>query len=285
MNRSHPAPIPARAGIGLRSPHHEEVLDTHPAIAWLEVHSENYFGEGSHAQQFLAQVRRHYPVSLHGVGLGLGSAERLDTDHLTELKQLIEFIEPGLVSEHLCWGAANSRHLNDLLPLPYTEEALELMVDRVSATQDFLGQEISIENISSYLTFAHSTIPEAQFLAALAVRSGCGILCDVNNIHVNAVNHGIDATEYLTALPADRITEIHLAGFTEKPGLDAPLLIDSHSRPVTPAVWDLYDVALRRFGAVPTLIEWDIDIPSLGTLVEEANKAEAIARNVCSHAA
>lgn len=280
-----PAAIPARAGVGLRAPHHDEVLASKPAIAWFEVHSENFFGEHGSAQRFLLDIRNEWPISLHGVGLALGSAARLDMQHLAELRQLVSLVQPGLVSEHLCWGATGDRHLNDLLPLPYTEEALALMIERVDATQDFLGRTISIENISSYLTFTHSTIPECEFLAGLARATGCGILCDINNIYVNSINHGIDASAYLRALPKHHITELHLAGFTEKTGLDVPLLIDSHSRPVSQDVWDLYAEAIGLFGMKPTLIEWDKDIPSLQTLLSEAARAEAISRHVIAHAA
>ena len=280
-----PVPIPARAGIGLRAIHHNEICPARSDIAWLEVHSENFFGEAGHAQRLLTKIRADYPLSLHGVGLSLGSARALDTSHLAELKQLIEQVEPGLVSEHLCWGAIGERHLNDLLPLPYTEEALAFMIERVRATQEYLGRAISIENISSYLTFSHSTIPESEFLASLAQQSGCGILCDVNNIYVNAVNHGTDAYGFLRSLPPHCVTEIHLAGFTEKQGLDVPLLIDSHSRPVADAVWQLYGEAMRLFGPTPTLIEWDRDIPALDILIGEANHADRIAGHVLSNAA
>lgn len=260
------------------------MLSDSPDVAWFEVHSENFLGAGGQAQETLLAVRATYPVSLHGVGLGLGSAIALDHGHLAELRQLIDVVEPGLVSEHLAWGAVGDRHLNDLLPLPYTEEALALMVERVDATQQALGRRILIENISSYLTFTHSTIPEWEFLAALAETADCGILCDVNNIYVNSVNHGFDAISYIEALPAARIAEIHLAGFTEKTGLDAPLLIDSHSRPVAEPVWQLYKAAISHFGPLPTLIEWDREIPPLPVLLSEADQAQRIMDHV-THAA
>lgn len=267
-------PIPVAAGVGLRAPHHDHVLATQPAVAWFEVHSENFFGAGGEAQRMLLDVRRDYPVSLHGVGLSLGSAGHLGTQHLAELKQLTDLIQPGLVSEHLCWGAIGERHLNDLLPLPYTEEALDVMVNHVQAAQEYLGRQLLIENVSSYLTFEHSTIPEWEFVAALATRSGCGILLDINNVYVNSVNHGFDADTYIDAIPRAQIEEIHLAGFTEREGLPVRLLIDTHSKPVADDVWQLYAHALRHCGAIPTLIEWDQDIPDFSVLLAEAHCAE-----------
>jgi uncharacterized protein (UPF0276 family) len=269
-------PIPVLTGIGLRPPHYLEVLKDKPAIAWFEVHSENFFCAGGELPTLLDRVRRDYPVSLHGVGLSLGSSDRVNQSHLEQLKQLIVRVQPGLVSEHLCWGAVDGRYLNDLLPLPYTEEALDLMVEHVQAAQNFLGRKILIENVSSYLAFEHSTIPEWEFVATLAKRSGCGILLDVNNIYVNAINHGFDARSYVRAIPPEYVAEIHLAGFTAKQGLDVELLIDTHSRPVADPVWSLYADALKHCGPVPTLIEWDQDIPELAVLLAEADKAERI---------
>ena len=267
-------PVPVRAGIGLRPPHFNQVLEEHPPVPWFEVHSENFFCAGGEMPRILDAVRRDYPLSLHGVGLSLGSSDRLHTEHLAKLKQLIGRAQPALVSEHLCWGAIDERHLNDLLPLPYTEEALELMISRVTATQEFLGNKILLENVSTYLTYQHSTIPEWEFIAALAERSGCGILLDVNNIYVNATNHGYDAEKYICAIPKQAVKEIHLAGFTRKQGLPVPLLIDSHSRPVADDVWQLYRLALDHCGPVATLIEWDQDIPAFEVLLAEAAKAE-----------
>lgn len=245
-------------------------------MSWFEVHSENFFCAGGEMLTVLEAVRRDYPLSLHGVGLSLGSSDRLHREHLVKLKALAARVEPALVSEHLCWGAIGPRHLNDLLPLPYTEEALDLMVAHVQAAQEFLGRRILIENVSTYLSFRHSCIPESEFVATLAARSGCGILLDVNNVYVNSVNHGFDAHAYIDAIPAEAVKEIHLAGFTPKEGLDAPLLIDSHSRPVSDAVWALYREALEHVGPIPTLIEWDQDIPELDVLLAEAAKAEAM---------
>ena len=263
------APIPWRAGIGLRPPHCRQLLDQLPAIGWLEVHSENYFGRGGQPLHLLEAARREYPVSLHGDGLSLGSADGLSRDHLVQLRRLIDRIEPGLVSDHLCWGASGERHLNDLLPLPYTEEALAVVCAHVIEAQDFLGRRLLVENVSSYLEFADSTIPEWEFVAAVAQRTGCGLLLDVNNVYVSSINHGFDARAYLDAMPVDAVDEIHLAGFDAS----GPCLIDTHGAPVAPAVWQLYDQALDRLGPVPTLIEWDTDLPPLATLLGEAQEA------------
>lgn len=267
------ATIPARAGIGLRTPHYREMIESRPAAAgWLEVHSENYFGAGGQPHAFLERLRADYPLSLHGVGLGLGSAGELDTLHLARLKTLVDRYAPGLVSEHLCWSAVPGRHLNDLLPLPYTEEALAHVVERIARTQDYLGRRILVENISSYLRFRHSTIPEWEFVAQVARRAGCGILLDVNNIYVSAVNHGFDARTYFDAIPADLVEEIHLAGYDES----GACLIDTHGRSVSEPVWALYQATIDRLGPRPTLIEWDTDIPALSVLLDEAGKAQRI---------
>lgn len=275
-SRLGPSPIPARAGIGLRAEHYDAVLESRPPVGWLEVHSENYFGAGGKPLDTLERIRAHYPLSLHGVGLSIGSTDPLDYRHLAKLKRLIRRFEPALVSEHLSWGSVGGRHLNDLLPLPYTEEALYHLVARVARIQDYLGRRILIENISSYLQVVDSTIPEWEFLAELAERAGCGVLLDVNNIYVSARNHGFDPSLYLQAIPRHLVREIHLAGFTVNRFADGELLIDTHNRPVWPAVWALYRQAVRRFGPLPTLIEWDSDLPELAVLVGEARKAETI---------
>ena len=267
-------PIPAQAGIGLRAPHVARVLAERPAVPWFEVHSENYFPAGGAAHAALTQIRRDYPLSLHGVGLGLGSVDDVDPGHLRRLRELIDRYEPALVSEHICWGAVDGSHWNDLLPLPFTHEALRHLVGRVSQVQETLGRELLLENVSSYLTFRGADMPEWTFTAELARRSGCGLLLDVNNIYVNSVNHGFDPMEYLRAIPPHAVREIHLAGFTRKTGLPVPLLIDTHDRPVAEEVWNLYQAALARFGARPTLIEWDGNIPALEVLLGEADRAE-----------
>ncbi len=270
------SPIPACAGIGLRAQHYRELIQTRPAVGWLEVHSENYFGDGGPPLFYLEQTRAHYPLSLHGVGLSLGSTDPLNIAHLRKLKALIQRFEPGLVSEHLCWSSIDGRYLNDLLPLPYTEEALKHVSERISRVQDFLGHKLLIENVSSYLQYKHSTIPEWEFITEAALASGCGILLDVNNIYVSAVNHGFDAGQYLQAIPVTAVQEIHLAGFAVNRYPDGDVLIDNHGSPVHDNVWALYHNALRRFGPIPTLIEWDSDIPALSVLLQEAHKAEAI---------
>ncbi|MGV6817892.1 MAG: MNIO family bufferin maturase [Thiotrichales bacterium] len=262
-------PVPADAGIGLRSQHYRELLQNRPAIAWLEAHSENYFSEGGQPLLVLETLRESYPLSLHGVGLGLGSIDPLNVAHLKKLRALIDRFEPALVSEHLCWNAFQGRYFNDLLPLPYTEEALAHVVDRIHQVQELLGRQILIENLSSYLEFSTSDIPEWEFIASVAQQSGCGILLDLNNIYVNACNHAFDAEDYLAAIPAESVGEFHLAGFEPRENI----LIDTHSRPVSEPVWSLFESALKRFGARPTLIEWDNDIPELVVLLGEAAKA------------
>lgn len=275
--------IPVRAGIGLRAPHFEAVLEQRPDVGWFEAHSENYFGltkddgVGGKPLYYLERVREHYPVSLHGVGLSLGSVDPLNQQHLQQLKTLIDIIEPGLVSEHLSWSSVNGRYFNDLLPMPYTEEALAHMVDRVSATQDFLGRQILIENASSYLEFADSTIPEWEFVTALAQRADCKLLLDVNNIYVNAMNHGFDPHLFLQAVPVELVDEIHLAGHTVKTFDEGVLRIDTHDQLVCDEVWSLYAAATSRFSEVPALIEWDSNLPSLAVLLEEAQRADVIA--------
>lgn len=271
-----PGPIPARAGIGLRADHYAAVLESRPDIGWLEVHPENYFGAGGKPLYFLEQIRTFYPLSLHGVGLSLGSTDPLNSTHLEKLKALIHRFEPALVSEHVSWGSVGGRFLNDLLPLPYTEEALTHMVDRITQVQDYLGRQILVENISSYLRYQHETISEWEFVAALAERSGCGLLLDVNNIFVNACNHNFDPMAFLQGIPRTPVQEIHLAGFTINRLDDGEVLIDTHNQPVCAAVWDLYRQTVQRFGAIPTLIEWDTDLPPLQTLIDEAGRADAI---------
>jgi uncharacterized protein len=272
MNREPHSALPAAAGIGLRAPHVRHVLDTRPPVPWFEVHSENYFADGGPALANLERVRRDYPVALHGVGMSLGSADPLDRAHLTKLKRLAERIAPAVVSEHLCWSGVDGRHFNDLLPLPYTEEALAHVCARVDEVQTCLGRQILVENVSSYYAFPESTLPEYEFVAQVAARTGCRLLVDVNNIYVNAHNHGVDAQAYLAAIPAAVVGEIHLAGFDAS----GPLLIDTHGAPVADDVWELYRVAVARYGRVPTLIEWDTDLPSFDVLQREAATAQSV---------
>ena len=265
--------LPSRAGIGLRAPHVGELLATRPAAPWLEVHPENYMSGGI-ALVSLEAVRREYPVSLHGVGLSLGTAGDIDARHLSRLRSLVERIEPCMVSEHLSWSTAGGAYFNHLLPLPYTDETLGVVADHVDEVQNALGRRILIENPSSYLRFLHSSMAEPHFLAELARRTGCGLLCDVNNIYVSAWNVGFDAGSYLDTLPVQAIGEIHLAGHAANDADGRTILIDDHGSPVTAPVWKLYQRALERFGSVPTLIEWDTDLPELSVLLGEARVAD-----------
>lgn len=266
---------PSRAGIGLRHGHVRQFLEERPASGFLEVHSENYMSEGGPRRRALFDLRRDYPVSLHGVGLSLGSVEGLSSDHLARLAALIDDYEPFLVSEHLSWSVFGGHYLNDLLPLPYSEESLSLVCRSVEVAQERLGRQILMENPSSYVTFAQSVIPEAEFLAEVAHRSGCGLLLDVNNIYVTAVNHGLDARAYLAALPADAVGEIHLAGHCRREIDGQALLIDDHGSRVTGEVWALYREALALVGAKPTLVEWDTALPEVSVLLGEAAKADS----------
>lgn len=266
--------IPAIAGIGLRGPHQARFLNDKPAAGWLEAHSENYFAEDGIALATLERIRADYPVSLHGVGLSLGSVDPLDTGHLASLARLVERIEPGLVSEHLSWGAVDGRHLNDLLPLPYTEEALAHVAGRIEQVQERLGRPILVENVSSYLEFTSSTMPEWEFLVEAATRSGARILLDVNNIYVNSQNHGFTANDYIESIPVELVGEIHLAGHTVQRYDGHEILVDTHNALVCDEVWTLYDAAIARFGATPTLIEWDSELPPVEALLAEAARAQ-----------
>jgi uncharacterized protein (UPF0276 family) len=261
-------------GIGLRSPHLAEIAATRPELGFLEVHAENYMAETA-ALDRLLELRRDYPVSLHGVALSLGSAEELDRAHLGRFKALIGRIEPVLVSEHLAWSAIGGAYLNDLLPLPYNEESLDIFCSHVEEAQEAIGRRLLIENPSSYLRYRHSCIPEAEFLTEVARRTGCGILCDVNNIYVSARNFGFNPIAYLDALPVEATGEIHLAGHHTAEDVD--ILIDDHGSRVAQPVWELYAAALRRLGPVPTLIEWDTNLPSLEMLLDEARHAQELA--------
>ncbi|TCO80575.1 hypothetical protein EV699_11353 [Plasticicumulans lactativorans] len=269
-------PLPAVAGIGLRAEHYDVVLREQPALGWVEVHSENYFGSGGRPLAVLEAIRARHPLSLHGVGLSLGSTDPLDRGHLRQLKALCDRFEPALVSEHLSWGSVGGVHANDLLPLPCTTEALNHVCARVATVQDALGRTLLVENISRYVDFRIPSLPEGEFLATLARRTGCGLLLDVNNLYVNARNHGVDPHAFLAALPPAAIAEIHLAGHTEKTLRGTSLLIDTHDRPVCPAVWTLYAEAIARFGPRPTLIEWDSALPPLDVLLAEAARADAV---------
>jgi len=272
-------PIPAQAGIGLRMPHHGQVLATRPQAAWFEVHPENFMANES-ALAELERVREHYPLSLHAVGLSLGSAGGVDPAHLERLRQLRCRLEPGLVSDHLSWSLHGGHYLPDLLPLPYSEEALDIVCRNVQQVQQALGTAILVENPSTYLRFTASVIPEAQFLAALAQRTGCGVLFDVNNVYVSACNQRSDAdavlSEWCAALDPASIGEIHLAGHAiVQTATGEELRIDDHGDRTCKAVWALYEQAIRHFGARPTLIEWDTRLPAFEVLQEEAAHAQS----------
>lgn len=264
--------LPHCAGIGLRAPHYRDFLAARQPVGWLEVHSENYFGAGGYDLHVLEQVRCDYPVSLHGVGLGLGSALGWDSEHLERLAALADRIQPAVVSEHLCWTSVEGMSLNDLLPLPYTAQALGLVAERVTRVQERLRRAILVENISAYLECDESEMSEGEFLRELVARTGCGVLLDVNNLYVNQVNLGADAVAVMAALAPACVGEMHLAGHQASGGI----LIDTHGARVAPPVWSLYEHALERFGRVPTLIEWDTDIPELAVLLEEAARAHAM---------
>lgn len=275
--------MPARAGIGLRTPHAEEIRCDRPAAAgWLEIHAENYFAAGGPRLAALEALRRDYPLGIHGVGLSLGSAAGIDAAHLGRLKALVDRFEPELVSEHVAWSVDSGVYLNDLLPIPYSEEALGVLCRNVDRLQETLGRRVLMENPSLYLRFADSVIPEGEFLAELARRTGCGLLIDVNNLLVGHVNVGTPMDEWLAAIPAAAVGEIHVAGHFVEETEGARLLIDDHGAPVAAAVWDLLGKALDRFGPQPVLVEWDNRIPPLPVLLAEAATAQ---RMIDRHAA
>ena len=273
---------PDLAGIGLRLPHIAEVVATPPSVGWLEVHPENFLAN-PHATELLADLSQTYPISLHTVGISIGSVAGIDRLHLKRIRHLADRIDPILISGHLAWSTHRHDYLNDLLPLPYNEEVLDLVVERVHEVQDFLGRPYLVENPSSYVGFSASTMKETEFLAELVVRTKCELLCDVSNIHVSAHNMGCDAREYVDSLPADAIAEIHLGGYTPEEDDANPggeLLIDTHAAPISLPAWELYAYAIRCFGSRPTLIEWDNDLPSLAELVGEASFADKIETSV-----
>jgi len=268
-------------GLGLRPVHYSEILEASPPqIDWFEATTENYLstagGKGGRPLQVLEAIRRDYPIVLHGVSLSLGSVDPLDSAYLKEWKALIERVEPAWVSDHLCWTGVGGENLHDLLPLPYTEEALTHLTDRIRRVQDFLGRRILVENVSSYVAFNHSTLTEWEFLAELTRRADCGLLLDVNNVFVSSVNHGFDPEHYFEALPAERVGQIHLAGHSEQNGL----LVDTHDHAVADPVWNLFRSALTRFGRVTSMIEWDAKIPDFAKLTAEANRAKLIQSEV-----
>jgi uncharacterized protein (UPF0276 family) len=275
------SPLPPIAGIGLRGPHLAQILKQRPSAGWLEVHAENYMNS-SPATDALEQVRKNYTLSVHGVGLSLGSARGVDMAHLDRLKMLCDRFQPAMVSEHLAWCVGDGIYLNDLLPVPYDEEALAVVCRNIEQTQERIGRRILIENLSAYVGFARSTMMEPEFLGEIAARTGCGLLLDINNVYVSAHNLRFDPRAYIAALPASRIEEIHLAGHAENDTMDGPVLIDNHGSAVAPQVWALYRFALEKIGARPTLIEWDSELPPLETLLGEAMWADLLANSVAA---
>ncbi len=286
---THPAgtfsdtPIPARAGVGLKARHYGEIIATRPDIGWFEVHPENYMGDGGPPHRYLHAIRELYPLSLHGVGLSIGAERPLDRLHLERLKRLAGIYRPALFSEHLAWSTHDEGFLNDLLPVPYTRETLDRVCEHVDEVQEALRRGMLLENPSTYVRFADSEMSEIEFLGEVARRTGCGLLLDVNNVHVSATNHGYDAGAYIDAFPVEHVGEIHLGGHApDVDDLGEALLIDAHDREVDRQVWDLYARTVRRTGAVPTLIEWDANVPDWPVLLGEATEAEGLMRQIAA---
>ena len=269
-------PIPATAGVGLRAEHYQDAAENPGHVSWYEVHPENYFGLGGVPHHFLERIRQDHPVSFHGVGMSIGSVDQLDLGHLKRLKELIQYYQPGHVSEHLSWSSVNGTFFNDLLPIPYTSEALDHVTEKVDQVQNELGQQIIIENASTYLEFTASTIAEWDFTNELAARTGCGLLLDVNNVYVNACNHGFPARKYLKEVEPRYVKEIHLAGHTIKSVDNTEIRIDTHNQLICKEVWDLYQYTISRIGKIPTLIEWDTDLPDFSVLLNEVSQAQAV---------
>jgi uncharacterized protein (UPF0276 family) len=259
-------------GLGLRSEHYLDLIEHEHNVDWLEILSENYMIAGGKPLYYLDKIAERYPLVMHGVSLSIGSVDPLNQNYLQDLKQLTQRVKPKWISDHLCWTGTQGINLHDLMPLPYTEEALNHLVTRITQVQDFLGQRILLENVSSYLTYQHSTISEWEFLRAVAQQADCLILLDINNIHVSAHNHGFDPLTYLAAMPADRIQQIHLAGHLNK----GDYSIDTHDHEIIDSVWNLYAESVKRFGHISTMIERDDDIPPLNTLLAELQKARDI---------
>jgi len=263
-------------GVGLRTPHYLHVEQQQPDIPWFEILIDNYLVDGGEPIQHLASVRENYPITFHGVGMSLGSTDPLNMDYLTRLRDMIRRFEPVQVSDHLAWVSTQQTYLHELLPLPYTEEVIQHVSSRIQQVQDFLGQRILVENVSSYMQFRDSDCSEWDFLNEVVQRADCDLLLDINNIYVSAVNHQFDAQDYLHAIPVSRVREMHLAGYEDR----GSYLLDSHSRPVHQPVWELYKQALQHVGSIPTLIEWDQELPDFNVLLEEAGRADAIAHDI-----
>jgi uncharacterized protein (UPF0276 family) len=281
--------IPPRAGVGLKHEHYREIIDTLPDVGFFEIHAENYMGAGGPPHRYLTAIRENYPLSLHGVGLSIGAARPLDKDHLGRLKALNERYQPGLFSEHLAWSTHDTVFYNDLLPLPYNEDALSRIADHIDEVQETVGRRMLLENPSNYIAFVESTMSEIDFLRELARRTGCGLLLDVNNVHVSATNLRFDPFDYVDAFPVEHVGEIHLAGYEPERDDDGSLLlIDAHNRPIDAAVWALYEHTIARTGPTPTLVEWDNDVPEWSVLFAEAVRADrllAASRRKVAHVA
>jgi hypothetical protein len=267
-----------RTGIGLRLPHIAEVVATRPPVGWLEIHPENFLAN-PHGLELLTDLARDYPISVHTVGISIGSADGIDRNHLKRLGTLVDRLNPALVSGHLAWSTVGGAYLNDLLPLPYTEETLRVVVAHLTAVQDALGRAYVVENPSTYVSLTTSTMTELEFLHALVNATGCRLLCDVSNVHLSGYNMGYDPYRYIDEFPAEAVAELHLGGFTPEEDEATPggtLLVDTHAHAVAEPAWDLYAHAIRRFGPQPTIVEWDNDLPALAVLTEEAAKADRI---------
>jgi len=277
---NHFDPISAKAGIGLKPQHYEEILslgpDASPKIGWFEIHTENYMGAGGPPHYYLEKIRQDYPLSMHGVGLSLGTADGLNLDHLRRIKNVVDRYHPALVSEHISWSIANGVYLNDLIPLPYTAETLQITCAHIDQMQNFLGRQILVENPSSYLLFKSSNMEEPDFINEILGNTGCGLLLDVNNVYVSCQNHGWDARDYISRLKPETVGEIHLAGHSVKEWRGQSLRIDDHGSNVCNEVWALYEYTLSLMGPKPTLIEWDNNIPALMTLSQEAERANIL---------
>lgn len=273
--------LPARPGVGYKAQHFSDILNDPSPVGWLEVHAENYMGDGGRPLAQLRVLAERFPISVHGVGLSIGGEGRLDPDHLARLKHLCDWLNPASFSEHLAWSTHDSHFLNDLLPLPYTKSTLTRVADHIDEVQETLGHRMLLENPSSYLAFAESTYCETDFLAEIARRTGCGLLLDVNNVFVSATNLDYSPQEYIDAYPLDAVGEIHLGGHDEdEDDFGSPLLIDSHGREVVDPVWALLDYTLARSGPKPLLVEWDTDVPGWPVLADEARRAESALHRV-----
>ncbi|MCG3204716.1 MAG: hypothetical protein KCHDKBKB_01432 [Elusimicrobia bacterium] len=271
-------------GLGLRAVHYPHILERRPKVPWFEVISENYMGtsagSGGRGIKILEDLRRDYPLVMHGVSLSIGSKDPIDKSYLKKLKNLASRIDPLWISDHLCWTGVENHNLHDLLPLPYTQETIHHLVERIQQVQDFLGRKILLENVSSYVTYAHSEMTEWECLTEVSTRADCLILLDVNNIHVSAVNHNFKGEDFINGVPKNRVAQFHLAGYSDQ----GTHLIDTHDHPVSNPVWRLYEKAVARFGGVPTLIEWDDNIPPFERLWKEAKHAEKIQRKILTDA-